>query len=164
MDATSSASGAMFDFLRALRLEPQEWGQLVNATGSGAAYTGEVLDRALEIVQAVVVLFTPDDEARLRADLAGPADVAEVELQGQPRPNVLYAAGLAIGRHPARTILVEFGELRGLSDLFGRHAVRLGRTAEPLHDLAQRLRTAECAFHTSGSQWLDPHRFAVVPR
>jgi hypothetical protein len=160
----SSASRAMFDFLRALRLEPQEWGQLVNATGSGAPYTGEVLDRALEIVQAVVVLFTPDDEARLRADLAGPADIAEAELRGQPRPNVLFEAGLAIGRHPTRTLLVELGQLRGLSDLFGRHAVRLGRTAEPLHDLAERLRTAECAVDTSGTHWLDPHRFAVVLR
>lgn len=161
----TTASRAVFDFLRALSLEPQEWIQLVRATGSGTPYTGEVLDSALEIVQAVVVLFTPDDEARLRADLIRPDDPpAEGQLQGQPRPNVLFEAGLAFGRHRRRTILVEHGQLRGISDLFGRHSVQLGSTSEPLHDLAQRLQHAGCAVDTSGSQWLDPLRFTTPPQ
>jgi predicted nucleotide-binding protein len=99
-----AASVAMFDYLRALKLEPQEWGDLVRASESGAPYTGEVLDRALEIAQAVIVLFTPDDEARLKADLIRDDDSpVEGELRGQPRPNVLFEAGLAFGRHPKRT-------------------------------------------------------------
>ena len=155
---------AMFDFLRAIGLEPQEWGKLVRGTGSGAPYTGEVLDHALEVVQAVVVLFTPDDEARLRANFIRNDDPpAESMLQGQPRPNVLFEAGLALGRHPARTILVEIGALRGVSDLFGRHAVRLGSSGQPLHDLAERLRVAGCTVDTSGDQWLDATRFATAP-
>lgn len=150
------ATRALFNLLRAVGLQPQEWTQLVRATGSGTPYTGQVLDRALEIVQAVVVLFSPDDQARLDPALLNPGDTsAEGELRGQPRPNVLYEAGLAFGRHPDRTILVEIGDLRGLSDLSGRHAVRLGRGVEALHDLAERLRTAGCAVDTSGSQWLD---------
>ncbi len=54
---------AMFTFLRALGLEPQEWGALVEATGSAAPYIGEVLDKAFGVARAVVVLFTPDDES-----------------------------------------------------------------------------------------------------
>jgi predicted nucleotide-binding protein len=155
---------ALFDLLRALGLEPQEWTQLIRATGSGAPYTGQVLDRALEIVQAVVVLFTPDDEARLHYDLM-PSDerVAEGALRGQPRPNVLYEAGLAFGRHPDRTILVELGDLRGLSDLAGRHTVQLEQGSAALHDLAERLRTAGCTVDTSGSHWLVADRFVTRP-
>jgi hypothetical protein len=159
-----SASSAMFDFLRALKLDPQEWIGLVRATENAAPYTGEVLDHALEIVQAVVVLFTPDDEARLRADLLLADDgPAERDLRGQPRPNVLYEAGLAMGRHPTRTVLVELGTLRGVSDLFGRHMIRLGSGADPLHDLAERLRTAGCSVDTSGQHWRDPGRFVLQP-
>ena len=157
----SAVSTAMFDFLRALKLDPQEWGTLVRETDNAAPYTGEVLDRALEIVQAVVVLFTADDEARLSESLISDGDGPEErEVRGQPRPNVLYEAGLAMGRHPRRTILVEHGELRGLSDLLGRHTIRLGgNDADRLNDLAQRLMTAGCAVDLSGSQWLDTQRF-----
>lgn len=51
-----TATRALFDLLRAVGLQPQEWTQLIRETGSGAPYTGQVLDRALEVVQAVVVL------------------------------------------------------------------------------------------------------------
>src|SRR5438067_23770 len=81
---------------------------------SAAPYVGQVLDEALAIVQAVIVLFTPDDLARLREGLIREDDPPnERELRGQPRPNVLYEAGLAFGRHPDRTVLVELGPLRG---------------------------------------------------
>ena len=53
------ARRSMFDFLRALRLDPQEWSALVAATGSGAPYIGQVLAKAFEIAQAVVVLSRP---------------------------------------------------------------------------------------------------------
>lgn len=156
----NTATRALFDLLRAVGLQPQEWTQLIRETGTGAPYTGQVLDRALEIVQAVVVLFTSDDQARLHPDLLSAGDTpTERELRGQPRPNVLYEAGLAFGRHPERTILVELGDLRGLSDLSGRHTVRLERGSQAVHDLAERLRTAGCEVNTTGSQWLDPTRF-----
>jgi len=159
------ATRAVFDVLRAVGLQPQEWTQLIRETGLGAPYTGQVLDRALEVVQAVVVLLTPDDQARLHPDLWTEGDVpAEAELRGQPRPNVLYEAGLAFGRHPDHTILVELGELRGLSDLFGRHTVRLERGTTALHELAERMRTAGCELDTTGTQWLDPSRFVTRAR
>src|SRR5437660_4599630 len=46
-------------------------------------------------VQAVVVLFSPDDEAKLRAEFITRSDgPGEKKLRGQPRPNVLFEAGL----------------------------------------------------------------------
>jgi predicted nucleotide-binding protein len=149
----------MFEFLKDLDLRPQEWSQLVAATEHGSPYVGQVLDKAMEHVQAVLVFLTPDDVVHLRDDLATkPADLVE---QHQPRPNVLFEAGLAFGFHPTRTILVEYGDLRGLSDLFGRHAVRLDNGVSALEDLANRLRTAGCEVETSSSTWRDTARFPV---
>jgi predicted nucleotide-binding protein len=115
---------AMFDFLRALDLDPQEWGKLIEQTGKAAPYVGEILEKAFEQAAAVVVLFTPDDEARLREGLHGVNEPEyERELTPQARPNVLFEAGMAFGLHPDRTVLVELGELRPFSDVFGRHVV-----------------------------------------
>ena len=129
-------------------------GGLIASTGD--PYTGEVLDRALEIVQAVVVLFTPDDLVRLRHDLQ--AD-HERDVSGQRTPERALRSRAGVRRHPNRTVIVEYGRLRGLSDLFGRHAVRLERGVPALQDLAARLRTVGCAIKTGGSDWLDTSDF-----
>jgi predicted nucleotide-binding protein len=152
----------MFDFLRALGLQPGEWRRLVAETGKGAPYIGEVLERAFEQAAAVLVLLTPDDEAKLRDDFVRDTDPDyERNPAGQARPNVLFEAGLAFGRHPDRTILVELGELRPFSDVFGRHVVRLDGTERPLRDIASRLETAGCAVDDSGDDWADPARFPI---
>ena len=148
------ARRAMFDFLRALGLSPLEWGDLVAATGSGAPYIGQVLQKAFTIATAVVVLFTPDDEAYLREDYQDADDPPEEsELTPQARPNVLFEAGMALGVHPDRTILVELGKLRSFSDIYGRHVVRIDHSEGPLREIAKRLKTAGCAVDESGSDW-----------
>lgn len=153
------ARNVTFDFLRALGLRPQEWTHLVQATGSGSPYTGEVVERAFPRVQAVIVLFTPDDEVRLHSDLRSRPEEEQL-FSMQPRPNVLLETGMALATHPEKTIIVEIGEVRGLSDLAGRHTVRLDGTPEPLNDLANRLRTAGCEVDTSGGDWMRLERFA----
>lgn len=154
------ARRAMFDYLRALGLDPGEWRKLVAETEKGAPYVGEVLERAFERAAAVVVLFTPDDEAKLRGEFLNDGD-AEYEraLTPQARPNVLFEAGMAFGIHPDRTVLVELGQLRPFSDVFGRHVVRLDGTAAPLRDIASRLRAAGCDIDDDGDDWADPDRF-----
>lgn len=160
----SDAREALFSFLRDLDLHPLEWEELVAATGSGSPFTGEVVARAFAEAQAVVVLFTPDDEARLHPSLHGPNEPEyEVKLVGQPRPNVLLEAGMAFGAQPTRTILVELGDLRPVSDLAGRNAIRLGSTPVPLQALVQRLRRAGCAVNDASPSWMDAGRFANLP-
>jgi Predicted nucleotide-binding protein containing TIR-like domain len=154
------ARRAMFDYLRALNLQPGEWGQLIAETEKASPYIGEVLERAFERAAAVVVLFTPDDEAKLRDDLIKPNDPEyERKLTPQARPNVLFEAGMAFGVHPDRTVLVEVGTLRPFSDVFGRHVVRLDGTDGPLRDIARRLKTAGCEVNDGGEDWADPARF-----
>ena len=54
---------ALFDFLRALGLKPLEWEKVVLMTKKTNPYIGDILDNTMAKVQAVVVLFSPDDEA-----------------------------------------------------------------------------------------------------
>jgi predicted nucleotide-binding protein len=143
-----------FAFLRTLGLEPLEWTKAIQLTGKASPYIGEILDAAFGYAQAVVVLLTPDDEARLRHDLVEPHDPQhEKELTGQARPNVLFEAGMAFASHADRTVLVQFGNLRPFSDIAGRHAVRMDNSAQKRHELAIKLRTAGCLIDQDGTDW-----------
>ncbi|HEY5814937.1 MAG TPA: nucleotide-binding protein [Solirubrobacterales bacterium] len=147
----------MFALLRALGLAPLEWSQLVALAKEGAPYVGRVLERAFEVAQAAIVLFSPDDEARLAEPLRNADDSANFELQA--RPNVFFEAGLAFGSFPDKSVLVEFGNIRTASDLAGRHVVRFDGGAEKRHELAERLASAGCPVDRSGTDWLRVGNF-----
>ncbi|WP_018297451.1 TIR domain-containing protein [Corynebacterium lubricantis] len=147
------ARDQIFTFLRALGLAPMEWEQAVHETGQGTPYIGDVLDTAFKVAQAIIVLETPDDIAYLRADLTDAQD-PETLPQGQPRPNVLFEAGMAMGRHPDRTVIIEFGKIKQFSDIHGRHTVRLDNTSQKRTTLKNRLRTAGCQIDEVGVDWL----------
>ncbi len=158
----AAASQALFRFLRALNLYPLEWEQVVAMTGRGSPYIGDVLIRGFREAQAAVILFTPDDEARLHDDLHGPDEPAhERELTCQPRPNVLIEAGMALAFQPERTIIAQVGHLRPVTDLTGRHVVHLG-TPGSLLALATRLRTAGCPVDLSTRELVNDDDFAEL--
>jgi predicted nucleotide-binding protein len=145
---------SMFDFLRAIGLKPLEWSQAINETGEGTPYIGQVLDAAFSLAQAVVVLMTPDDEAWLKKEFQTQHDEQhEKRLTGQARPNVLFEAGMAMGRDPKRTVLVEIGKLRPFSDVGGRHVLRMDNSSQRRQDLADRLKAAGCAVDLTGRDW-----------
>lgn len=145
----------LFTFLRALGLHPVEWSAAVRATGKGSPYIGDVLTTAFDMAQAVVVLLTPDDVVYLDESLAGDHDGAETTPQGQARPNVLFEAGMAMGRDEDRTVLVEMGPQKSFSDIGGRHTLRLDNSAQRRAELASRLETAGCDVDRTGTDWLD---------
>lgn len=154
---------AMFTFLRAIGLEPIEWSEAVRLTGEASPYIGSVLDAAFDAAQAIVVLLTPDDVAYLRSEYASGDDDPETTPLAQARPNVLFEAGMAMGRSPKRTVLVELGQLRPFSDVVGRHAVRINGSVERRKELAQRLETAGCAVNLTGEDWLSAGDFTAPP-
>jgi predicted nucleotide-binding protein len=157
-----TARDALFSFLRSIGLHPLEWSEIVQATGKASPYIGEVLDKGFSIAQAVVVLMTPDDEARLREQYRGSAEPPyETDLTPQPRPNVLLEGGMALGLFPDRTVIVELGTLRPVSDIGGRHVIRMNDTAERRHELAQRLQTAGCEVSTAGTDWYKAGSFSA---
>lgn len=149
-----AARDSMFAFLRALGLSPLEWDQAVALTGKGSPYVGEVLETAFTHGRAVIVLMTPDDVAHLNLRYADGDHDPEVEARGQARPNVLFEAGMAIGRNEDHTILVELGDLRPFSDIGGRHTLRLNNSAAKRQSLASRLETAGLPVDRSGTDWL----------
>lgn len=154
---------SMFDFLRAIGLKPLEWSQAITATGEASPYIGQVLDTAFSIAKAVVVLMTPDDMVCLRKQLQAQHDGDhEKKLTAQARPNVLFEAGMAMGRDPKRTILVQIGALRPFSDIGGRHVLHLNDTSERRHDLADRLQNAGCQVDLSGRDWHTVGSFKVT--
>jgi len=158
-----AARSAMFAFLRAIGLDPVEWSEAVKMSGEGSPYIGQVLDTAFDAAQAIVVLLTPDDVAYLRTEYASGEDDPETEPLAQARPNVLFEAGMAMGRDAKRTVLVECGKLRPFSDVAGRHAVRIDGTASKRKDLAQRLGSAGCAVNLAGEDWLTAGDFTPPP-
>ncbi len=148
------ANDALFDWLRAIGLQPREWSQLIQASGSASPFIGDVLEKALRDVQAVIAFFTPNEYVTA----AAPDDGGTGRLQA--RPNVLIEAGMALITHPTRTIIAVLGTQELPSDLAGRHYIRLSHTAvPPLHDLAARLHDAGCDTDITGSAWLNPTRF-----
>lgn len=144
----------MFDFLRALHLEPLEWTKAIQLTEKPSPYIGEILDAAFKHAQAAVVLLSPDDEAKLRADLLQADDSpSEQVLTGQARPNVLFEAGMAFGTHENETVLVQFGQVRPFSDILGRHIVRMDNSVAKRQELALKLKIAGCSVDIDGTDW-----------
>ncbi|MBF6087191.1 TIR domain-containing protein [Nocardia cyriacigeorgica] len=145
----------VFTFLRTIGLRPLEWDQAVELTGQGSPYVGDVLTAGLKAAQAIIVLQTPDDVVYLDGDFCDPNDPndPEGEPQGQPRPNVFFEAGMAMGVSPDRTVIVEFGPIKKFSDISGRNVVRLDDTITRRQALANRLRIAGCEVDLTGDDW-----------
>lgn len=158
-----AARDAMFEFLRSLDLRPIEWTRAVELTGQGSPYIGEVLDAAFDHAQAVVVLMTPDEVAYLQTQFASGEADPETQPAAQARPNVLFEAGMALGRDAERAILVELGQVRPFSDVAGRHAIRLSNDPTQRQALAARLRSAGCPVDLNGTDWQRSGDFTPPP-
>ncbi|KUO14089.1 TIR domain-containing protein [Streptomyces sp. DSM 15324] len=144
----------MFDLLRLLDLRPLEWEDLVRATGQTAPFLGEVVAGAPARAQAALVLLTPDDVVQLHPALRGPVEPPyETEPICQPRPNVLIELGMVLMAYPERTLIVEIGELRPVSDIGGRNVIRFDGSAAALGKIVERLKGAGCRVNDTGSDW-----------
>lgn len=157
------AQRAMFSFLRSIGLRPMEFSEAVVGTKKTQPYIGEVLEHLLDQAQAVVALLTPDEIAYLRNDYKAGEDDPDLMPQGQARPNVLFEAGMAMGRKPDRTILVELGKMRGFTDVSGIHTVRMSNGVDKRQDLASRLRNAGCPVDLNGTHWHNEGDFSPPP-
>lgn len=155
-----SINRALFSFLRSIGLEPIEWNKAIGRTKKGSPYVGEILDTAFGEAVAVVVLLTPDDLAKLNKRFLKSSDPPqERKLAGQPRPNVLFEAGMAFGKNPNSTVLVQVGNVRPFSDVGGRHVVHLTNSATSRRELITKLANAGCNVDISGTHWITEGDF-----
>jgi predicted nucleotide-binding protein len=155
---------ALYEFLRAVGLDPIEWGKAMRATGKAQPSIPQIVDAAFLIAAAVVVLLTPDDLVVLRQRLQKRNDPEYEKRQaGQARPNVLFEAGLAFGLHPDATILVQVGSVKPFSDVSGLYISRLDNNPEGRTELVDRLRIAGAAVDIEGKvDWLRAGDFDMV--
>lgn len=135
-----TANEDMKTLLRSAGLVPIDWEEAVRWTGKLSPSVFEVISIAIPRVQAVICLFTPDETAQLRPELmrAGDAD----DAGPQPRPNVLVETGMAFAVHPQKTVIVQIGHVRPISDLAGLHVLRFDGSPKSREDLINRLRQA----------------------
>lgn len=151
----------MFAYLRSIKLEPIEWEYAVGLTGEGSPYIGDVLATAFDAAQAVVVLLTPDETVQLDPIFSTGEEDTESKPARQSRPNVLFEAGMALGRHATRTILVEIGEVRPFSAVAGRHAIRLSNDQSARRALVSRLKAAGCELDLADGLWSTAGNFSI---
>ena len=141
----------IFKLLRWVDLRPYEWSTIVELTGEGTPTIYQSIDKAMDNVQAVIALFTPDDKVQLKEELLEKDEISEKNTY-QPRPNVLFETGLAFGKDKKKTILVEVGKIRNITDLDGFNRVRLDGTFEKRKELINRLETLGCKIDRN-SNW-----------
>jgi len=147
---------AMFNFLRALGLNPVEWPEAIAWTGEGSPYSGIAVENLFRRAPAVIILMTPDDEARLYPYLCKEDDPDyEKDYTPQPRQNVIFEAGMALAIHPDKTILVELGKRRPFTNIEGRNVIRLNNTSQKREELVQRLVDVGCQVRRKGTDYLS---------
>jgi predicted nucleotide-binding protein len=132
----------MYAFLSSVGIVPMEWDHAIKAAKGGAnPIVGDVISQAMDRVQGVMILLSPDEEAKIKLKLATDGDKRKnLHLKGfQPRPNVIFEAGLALGAHSEKTILVQVGDIRDISDIAGKHMVHLSNSFADRKRLVDRL-------------------------
>ncbi len=157
------ARRAVFDLLTALGLHPLDWEESVEEAGSPLPFLGDVVAKAIPMVQAVVVVLAPEDVVRLHPDLHEPGEQAmETNDNMQARPNVLYELGMAMALQPDRTILLVIGDQRPIADLGGRNYVRIDDGDDFRRKIASRLKLAHCPVDLNGESWRTAGNFAAL--
>ena len=148
-------------FLRSLSVDVIEWEKALELTKKANPYIKEVIDVGFAHAQAIVVLLTPDDEAKLRAPFIRKGEPAhEKKLMGQPRQNVTFEAGLAFGQYEKNTILVQVGKVRPMSDVAGIHIVHLTGSPTSRRQMVGKLKVTGVKYDDSGADWLSHGKFA----
>jgi predicted nucleotide-binding protein len=160
----SKLTSRFFDLLRSVDLRPMEWETLVQATGRAAPSLADVVAGAPHLAQATLVLLSPDDLVELHSDLASVGDAThERARSAQARPNVLFELGMALMAYPDKTVIVEIGDMRPMSDLAGLNVIRFDGSATAIRKVLGRLELAGCPVDYTAQDWLDPDRFADLP-
>ncbi len=118
-------------------------------------HIAEIVARGVSKTKAVIALLTPDEFACLVPDLRGSADSERDVRRWQPRPNVIYEAGMAMALNREGTILVTVGQVDMPSDLDGILSVRMSNAIAARIDLRKKLMRVGCAVDLQLEDWMD---------
>jgi predicted nucleotide-binding protein len=132
---------ALSQYLQFLHLEVMPWSEAVNLADGTQPHTYDVVKAGMDAAAAVIVIFSPDDLARIKDDFSQPGD-ADRTPRGQARPNVLLEAGMAFALARERTIFLQSATTREISDIAGFNWVKLDGRWDSRNDLKERLNRA----------------------
>lgn len=141
-------------YLLFLGLHMMPWSEAVRLTGRPQPHTYDVVMAGMEHSAAIVVIFSPDDLARVK-DAFSEADDLDRTPQGQARQNVTLEAGMAFAMAPKRTIFLKSAETRDISDIDGFNWVKLDGEWDSRMDLKNRLESAGAAVFNHNPNLLD---------
>jgi len=148
---------SMFAFLAALGCKPIEFHQAVaRVRGTGNPFVGAVLDTVFEQTQALIVLFSPDEEVLLKEQFLQTKE--KRKPRDQARANVIFESGMALARHEEKTIMVQVGDMASFSDIGGRHMAHLDDSFESRNAFVERL-SKICKVDRSGNAWAKAGNF-----
>lgn len=162
----SKLRDAMYELIGALGLKPQEWGHAIRAARGkgGNPYVNDAVQKIMEQAQAIVVLLSPDDEAKLKDQFVTSHErQTEGKLRGQARPNVIFETGVAIGTHHRKTVMIRIGDVKSFTDVGGMHIPHFSGDDKSRHDLANRLEDLGCKIDRDGDHWLRAGDFTPTP-
>lgn len=140
-----AAADWLRDCLEDLDILVIQWEDALILTGSGSPYTLDIVKSGMSESDVAVILFTPDEEVKLREELHG--DKSDYDCGMQSRPNVWIEAGMAIALSREHVILVELDGCRPASDLYGLHFLRYSKNVDRYQFLVQlenRLKSCGC--------------------
>jgi len=143
-------------FLLFIGLRPMAWSDARALTGNPQPHTYDIVRAGMAGAGAIIVIFSPDDQARLDPRFTRPG-AADEPVSGQPRQNVLLEAGIAFATDPGRTIFVQSETTRPISDISGFNWVSLDGSYDERKDLYGRLRDAQARVAPEPLNFLDPH-------
>jgi predicted nucleotide-binding protein len=157
---------AMYQFLGSLGLKALEWGHAIRAARGkgGNPYVNDAVAKIMEQAQAIVVMLSPDDEAKLKDQFVQKHERStEGKPQGQARPNVIFETGIAIGTHHRKTVMIQVGLVKSFTDIGGMHIPYLSNEDKSRHEFANRLKDLGCKINQDGDHWLRAGDFTPTP-
>lgn len=141
-------------YLVFLGLRMMPWSEAVALTDRPQPHTYDVVRAGMDNAAAIIVIFSPDDLARVKDDFSSTGD-PDRKPQGQSRQNVTLEAGMAYALAPERTIFLKSGDTREISDIAGFNWVKLDGLWESRDDLKKRLEKAGAAVSPASANLAD---------
>lgn len=122
----TGAHAELVKFIRAVGLDVLAFEAVASELGP-TPFVADVVATAISKADAVIALFTPDEQAVLHDPVTGRSLSTEASgSRWQARPNVLFEAGVAYGRPGKEPILAVLGvDVSLFSDVGGKHFVQL---------------------------------------
>lgn len=152
-------------FLNSLGLEVLSWPEvhaLAVEDGIPTPNTWDIVRKGIDCADVVVGLLTPDDEVRLSDSLHRVGEQAfDIQPMGQARPNVLIEIGYALGTRPEKTLLIQIGKNRPMTDLIGHYITEVSSSVDSRRQFIGGLKGAGCQINDSDLRWQTAGDFTI---